>query len=199
MSIQEKELTFQGKVAGSVTENPNIAYFNGVEFTQSQYDQIYGSELLVTETDELSFEFPLPQDVQIGLQYVQIYFKAKVDSGEVELRSADYGVYNNNTTTYQQKFVQVSNNQVEDNIVKFNMKSTGNYGTYEVKVVVTYDDAGLNSYSGNYTYQPTGGTDTTITINRKKLDEIITELEGLPVNTLTYVTFAQVGTESVDS
>jgi len=197
--IQEKELTFQGKIAGSVIENPNIAYFNGVEFTQTQYDQIYGSELRVTETDELTFEFPLPQDVQIGLQYVQIYFKAKVDSGEVELRSVDHGIYNDNTTTYQQKFVQVPNNQIENNIVKFNMKSTGKYGAYEIKVMVTYDDAGLNSYSGNYTYQPSGETDTTITINRKKLEEIITELEALPVNSLTYVTFAQVGTESVNN
>ena len=62
MAIVTKTLTFEGKRAGSVVENPNIAYLNDVELTQTQYDQIYGSELRVTETDVLKFKFVIPND-----------------------------------------------------------------------------------------------------------------------------------------
>ncbi|AGI10596.1 hypothetical protein mgb1_007 [Bacillus phage MG-B1] len=190
--IQTKTLDFTGKISGSITQNPNIAKMNGVEFTQTQYNLIFGSELSVASTDELTFEFPVPNDVKVGLQFVQIYFKSKVVSGEVELRSSDKGVYNDDTVIYKQKFVQISPSEIENDVIKFNIKSTDDYGVYEVKCDCIYDDDGLNSYSGNYTYLNSSSISTTVTITSKKLADIMTELESLPVDSLTYTTFAQV-------
>ena len=197
MALQIVTLDFTGKKAGSVVENPNIGYINGVEFTQTQYDQIFGSELRVNTTDELTFEFPLPTETQIGLQSVGIYYKSKLDSGENELRSSDKAVYNNDTVTYKQKLLEIYGVDIINNIIKFKITTTGDYGTYEVKCDVTYDDAGLNSYGGQYQYRETGGTIVTVPIQNKKLQEITTELEGRPVNSITNVTFAQIGTELV--
>jgi len=101
--IQTKTLDFTGKIAGSIVENPNIAKMNGVEFTQTQYDSIFLGGLDVLSTNVLSFEFPVPDEVQIGLEEVDIYYKSKLVSGENELRSSDKGVYNNDTTIYKQK------------------------------------------------------------------------------------------------
>lgn len=196
MTLQTITLDFTGKIAGSTVENKNVAYMNGVEFTQTQYDLIFGSELRVTTTDELSFEFPLPPDTVIGLQSVGIYYKSKLDSGENELRSSDKGVYNNDTVMYKQKLLEIYVVDIIDNIIKFKINSTGDYGTYEVKCDVLYDDAGLNSYGGQYVYQD-GGTSITVPIQGKKLEEIITELEGRPTNSIANVTFAQIGTELV--
>ena len=192
--IQTKTLDFTGKIAGSTVENKNVAKLNGVEFTQLQYDQIFGSQLLVTTTDVLEFEFPVPDDVKIGLEEVNIYYKSKMDSGENELRSSDKGVYNKDTTIYKQKMLAIYKVDVENDVIKFNITSTGNYGIYEVKCDCLFDDAGLNSYSGNYTYLSGTGMDTTVTISRKKLETVITEIEALPVNSLSYLTIAQVPT-----
>jgi len=192
--IQTKTLDFTGKIAGSVVENPNIAKMNGVEFTQTQYDSIFLGGLDVLTSDILSFEFPVPDEVQIGLEEVDIYYKSKLVSGENELRSSDKAVYNNDTTIYKQKMLAIYKVDVVDNIIKFNITTTGDYGIYEVKCDCLYNDAGLNSYSGNYTYNTSVGTDVTVTIDRKKLEDVITEIEGLPVNSLSYITFAQVPT-----
>lgn len=197
MALQTKTLDFTGKISGSTVENKNVAFFNGTEFTQTQYDQIFGSELRVTTTDELTFEFPLPPDTITGLQYATIYFKSKMVSGEVELRCDDKGVYNTDTTLYKQKLLEVYTSNIVNDTIKFNMKSTGDYGTYEVKIDVLYDDAGLNNYGGQYVYQDSGNS-ITVPIQGKKLEEIITELEGRPVNSITNVTFAQIGTEIVN-
>lgn len=199
MAIQTITLDFTGKKAGSIVENPNIAYMNNVEFTQLQYDQIFGSELRVGLADTLKFEFPLPTEAQVGLQSVGIYYKSKLDSGENELRSSDKGVYNNDTTMYKQKLLEIYSVDIVDNKIEFNITSTGDYGTYEVKCDVAYDDAGLNSYGGQYQYTESGGTVVTVPIQNKKLQEITAELEGRPVNSITNVTFAQIGVEVVDS
>lgn len=197
MGLQTKTLDFTGKIAGSTTENENVAYFNGVEFTQSQYDSIFGSELRVTPTDTLSFEFPIHDDYLLLLQSNSIYYKSKLDDGENELRCNDKGVYNNNTTLYKQKMLETYEVDLDNKILKFNITSTGNYGIYEVKVDVLYDDNGLNSYGGQYQYSD-NGTIVTVPIQNKKLEEITTELQGKPVNSITNVTFAQIGTEVVD-
>lgn len=197
MALQTVTLDFTGKIAGSTVENKNIAYFNGVEFTQTQYDMIFGSQLRATSADELTFDFPLPTEAQIGLQSVGIYYKSKLDSGENELRSSDKGVYNNDTAMYKQKLLEIYSVDIVDNIIKFKITSTGDYGIYEVKCDVTYDDAGLNSYGGQYQYTESGGTVVTVPIQGKKLEEITTELNGRPVNSITNVTFAQIGTELV--
>ncbi|QQM14998.1 hypothetical protein THORNTON_7 [Bacillus phage Thornton] len=197
MSLQTITLDFTGKIAGSTTQNPNIAYFNDVEFTQLQYDQIFGSELRVATTDVLKFEFPVPTEAQINLQSVGIYYKSKLDSGENELRSSDKGVYNDDTTMYKQKLLEIYGVDIQDQTIKFNITTTGDYGVYEVKCDVTYDDAGLNIYGGQYQYNDTGGVVVTVPIQNKKLEEITTELEGRPANSVTNVTFAQVGTELV--
>ncbi|ANT41161.1 hypothetical protein CLAUDI_7 [Bacillus phage Claudi] len=197
MALQTITLDFTGKIAGSTTQNPNIAYFNDVEFTQLQYDQIFGSELRVATTDVLKFEFPVPTEAQINLQSVGIYYKSKLDSGENELRSSDKGVYNDDTTMYKQKLLEIYGVDIQDQTIKFNITTTGDYGVYEVKCDVTYDDAGLNIYGGQYQYNDTGGVVVTVPIQNKKLEEITTELEGRPANSVTNVTFAQVGTELV--
>ncbi|UIS65844.1 hypothetical protein ADEMBY_7 [Bacillus phage Ademby] len=197
MALQTITLDFTGKIAGSTTQNPNIAYFNDVEFTQLQYDQIFGSELRVATTDVLKFEFPVPTEAQINLQSVGIYYKSKLDSGENELRSSDKGVYNDDTTMYKQKLLEIYGIDIQDQTIKFNITTTGDYGVYEVKCNVTYDDAGLNIYGGQYQYSDNGGVVVTVPIRNKKLEEITTELEGRPVNSVTNVTFAQVGTELV--
>ncbi|ANT41121.1 hypothetical protein MUK66_gp07 [Bacillus phage Aurora] len=197
MALQTITLDFTGKIAGSTTQNPNIAYFNDVEFTQLQYDQIFGSELRVATTDVLKFEFPVPTEAQINLQSVGIYYKSKLDSGENELRSSDKGVYNDDTTMYKQKLLEIYGIDIQDQTIKFNITTTGDYGVYEVKCDVTYDDAGLNIYGGQYQYNDTGGVVVTVPIQNKKLEEITTELEGRPANSVTNVTFAQVGTELV--
>jgi len=199
MAIVTKTLTFEGKKSGSVVENPNIAYFNDVEFTQTQYDQIYGSELRVTKDDVLKFTFVLPNDSIIGYQEGDIYYKSKLDDGENELRSSDKGVYNNDTTTYKQKLLATYTTDIIDtNKLEFTITSTGDYGIYEVKIDVIYNDNGLNSYGGQYQYQENGGTIVTVPIQNKKLEEIVTELEGRPSNSITNVTFAQIGVEIVD-
>ncbi|ASU04130.1 hypothetical protein [Bacillus phage KonjoTrouble] len=197
MALQTITLDFTGKIAGSTTQNPNIAYFNDVEFTQLQYDQIFGSELRVATTDVLKFEFPVPTEAQINLQSVGIYYKSKLDSGENELRSSDKGVYNDDTTMYKQKLLEIYGVDIQDQTIKFNITTTGDYGVYEVKCDVTYDDAGLNIYGGQYQYNDTGGVVVTVPIQNKKLEEITAELESRPVNSVTNVTFAQVGTELV--
>ncbi|QOC56867.1 hypothetical protein [Bacillus phage Baseball_field] len=197
MSLQTITLDFTGKIAGSTTQNPNIAYFNDVEFTQLQYDQIFGSELRVATTDVLKFEFPVPTEAQINLQSVGIYYKSKLDSGENELRSSDKGVYNDDATMYKQKLLEIYGIDIQDQTIKFNITTTGNYGIYEVKCDVTYDDSGLNIYGGQYQYSDNGGVVVTVPIQNKKLEEITTELEGRPANSVTNVTFAQVGTELV--
>ncbi|QOR56260.1 hypothetical protein KNV66_gp43 [Bacillus phage DLc1] len=197
MTIQTKTLTFEGKRAGSIVENPNIAYLNDVEFTQTQYDLIYGSELRATTTDKLSFEFPIDPDYLTGLQGISIYYKSKMDSGENELRCNDKGVYNNDTTMYKQKTLGIFTVDVINEKVKFDITTTGDYGIYEVKLDVVYDDAGLNSYGGQYQYTESGGTVVTVPIQGKKLEEITTELNGRPVNSITNVTFAQIGVELV--
>lgn len=199
MAIQTITLDFTGKISGSTVENKNVAYMNDVEFTQLQYDQIFGSELRVTTTDVLKFEFPLPADTVTGLQYVTIYYKSKLDSGENELRSDDRAVYNSNTTTYLQKQLDVYIGNIVNDTVMFNITTTGDYGIYEVKVDVIYNDNGLNSYGGQYQYEESGGTIVTVPIQDKKLSEITTELESRPVNSITNVTFAQIGVEIVDA
>lgn len=197
MALQTITLDFTGKKAGSIVENPNIAYLNDVEFTQTQYDLIFGSELRVNTTDVLKFEFPVPPDAQLNLQYVDIYYKSKMDSGENELRSSDKGVYNNDTVMYKQKMLEIYGVDIQNQKIEFNITTTGDYGIYEVKCVVVYDDAGLNIYGGQYQYSDTGGVVVTVPIQNKKLEEITSELEGRPVNSVTNVTFAQVGTELV--
>jgi len=199
VAIQTITLDFTGKISGSTVENKNVAYMNDVEFTQLQYDQIFGSELRVTTTDVLKFEFPLPADTVTGLQYVTIYYKSKLDSGENELRSDDRAVYNSNTTTYLQKQLDVYIGNIVNDTVMFNITTTGDYGIYEVKVDVIYNDNGLNSYGGQYQYEESGGTIVTVPIQDKKLSEITTELESRPVNSITNVTFAQIGVEIVDA
>lgn len=199
MAIQTITLDFTGKISGSTVENKNVAYMNDVEFTQLQYDQIFGSELRVTTTDVLKFEFPLPADTVTGLQYVTIYYKSKLDSGENELRSDDRAVYNSNTTTYLQKQLDAYIGNIVNDTVMFNITTTGDYGIYEVKVDVIYNDNGLNSYGGQYQYEESGGTIVTVPIQDKKLSEITTELESRPVNSITNVTFAQIGVEIVDA
>lgn len=196
MALQTKTLDFTGKISGSTSENKNVAYFNDVEFTQSQYDQIFGSELRVTPTDILRFEFPIDDEYLLMLQSNSIYYKSKLDSGENELRCNDKGVYNNDTTLYKQKMLETYEVDLDNKVLKFNITSTGNYGIYEVKVDVTYDDNGLNSYGGQYQYN-NSGTIVTVPIQNKKLEEITTELNGRPVNSITNVTFAQIGTELV--
>ena len=199
MAIVTKTLTFEGKKSGSVVENTNIAYFNDVEFTQTQYDQIYGSELRVSKDDILKFTFVLPPDTILAYQEGDIYYKSKLDDGENELRSSDKGVYNNDTTTYKQKLLATyASDIVDENKIEFTIKSTGDYGIYEVKIDVIYNDNGLNSYGGQYQYQESGGTIVTVPIQNKKLEEIVTELEGRPSNSITNVTFAQIGVEIVD-
>jgi len=199
VAIQTITLDFTGKISGSTVENKNVAYMNDVEFTQLQYDQIFGSELRVTTTDVLKFEFPLPADTVTGLQYVTIYYKSKLDSGENELRSDDRAVYNSNTTTYLQKQLDAYIGNIVNDTVMFNITTTGDYGIYEVKVDVIYNDNGLNSYGGQYQYEESGGTIVTVPIQDKKLSEITTELESRPVNSITNVTFAQIGVEIVDA
>lgn len=199
MAIVTETLTFEGKRAGSVVENPNIAYLNDVELTQTQYDQLYGSELRVTETDVLKFKFVIPNDAILGYSEGDIYYKSKMVSGENELRCKDKGVYNNDTTTYKQKLLATYQIDLDNtNELNFNISTTGDYGIYEVKVDVVYNDNGLNSYGGQYQYAESGGTIVTVPIQNKKLEEIITELEGRPTNSITNVTFAQIGVESVD-
>lgn len=198
MSIQTKTLDFTGKVSGSTVENKNIAYLNGVELTQSQYNNIFGNELRVTETDILSFEFPIDDEYLLLLNSNTIYYKSKLDSGENELRCNDKGVYNNDATTYKQKLLETYEVDLDNKVLKFNITSTGNYGIYEVKVDVVYDDNGLNSYGGQYQYTETGGTIVTVPIQNKKLEDITTELQGRPTNSITNVTFAQIGVEIVD-
>lgn len=197
MALQTITLTFEGKRAGSTVENKNIGYFNDVEFTQLQYDSIFGSELRVTKDDILKFEFPVPTEAQVNLQSVGIYYKSKLDEGENELRSSDKGIYNNDTTIYKQKLLEIYAIDIEAQTIKFNIQSTGDYGIYEVKCDVTYDDSGLNIYGGQYQFDQGGGIIVTVPIQNKKLEEITTELEGRPVNSVTNVTFAQVGTELV--
>lgn len=197
MSIQTVTLDFTGKVSGSTVENKNVAYLNDVELTQSQYNQIFGNELRVSETDKLSFEFPIDDEYLTLYQTGTIYYKSKLDSGENELRCNDKGVYNNDTTMYKQKLLNTYEIDLDNKVLKFNITSNGKYGVYEVKVDVIYDDNGLNSYGGQYQYNDSGNI-VTVPIQNKKLEEITTELQGRPVNSITNVTFAQIGVEIVD-
>lgn len=197
MALQTVTLDFTGKVSGSTVENKNVAYLNDVEFTQTQYNQIFGNELRVSETDKLSFEFPIDDEYLLLLSSNTIYYKSKLDSGENELRCNDKAVYNDDTTTYKQKLLNTYEVDLDEKVLKFNITSTGSYGIYEVKVEVVYDDNGLNSYGGQYQYSENGVV-TTIPIQNKKLEEITTELQSRPVNSITNVTFAQIGVESID-
>ncbi|USL89519.1 hypothetical protein vBBcePLY3_00008 [Bacillus phage vB_BceP_LY3] len=196
MALQTVTLDFTGKVSGSTVENKNVAYLNDVELTQTQYNQIFGNELRVNETDKLRFEFPIDDEYLMLLQSNTIYYKSKLDSGENELRCNDKGVYNNDTTMYKQKLLNTYEVDLDSKVLKFDITSTGKYGVYEVKVDVVYDDNGLNSYGGQYQYND-GGNVITVPIQNKKLEEITTELQGKPVNSITNVTFAQIGVELV--
>ncbi|AZU99761.1 hypothetical protein DK2_00008 [Bacillus phage DK2] len=199
MAIVTKTLTFEGKRAGSIVENPNIAYLNDVELTQIQYDQLYGSELRVTETDVLKFKFVIPNDAILGYSEGDIFYKSKMVSGENELRCKDKGVYNDDQTTYKQKLLTTYQVDLDNtNELNFNITTTGEYGIYEVKVDVIYNDNGLNSYGGQYQYDQGSGVIVTVPIQNKKLEEIVTELESKPTNSITNVTFAQIGVEIVD-
>lgn len=198
MALQTVTLDFSGKVSGSTVENKNVAYLNGVEFTQTEYNNIFGNELRVSETDVLSFEFPIDDEYLLLLSSNTIYYKSKLDSGENELRCNDKGVYNNDTAMYKQKLLETYEVDLDNNVLKFTVTGTGSYGIYEVKVDVVYDDNGLNSYGGQYQFNDSGNI-VTVPIQNKKLEEIVTELQGRPTNSITNVTFAQIGVESVDA
>lgn len=198
MSIQTKTLDFTGKVSGSTVENKNIAYLNDVELTQTQYNSIFGNELRVTSNDVLSFEFPIDDEYLLLLSSNTIYYKSKLNSGENELRCNDKAVYNNDTAMYKQKLLETYEVDLDNKVLKFNITSTGDYGIYEVKVDVVYDDNGLNSYGGQYQFNDSGNI-VTVPIQNKKLEEIVSELQSKPTNSITNATFAQIGVESVDS
>lgn len=146
MTLVTKEYTFDGKVAGSTTENPAIAKLNGVEFTQEQYNDIFGASLELPNDPSpvLEFEFPYEES---KVESVTIYFKSRVANGVITCERGDYGVFKRDNE-YSQKQLTVTTDLPDKGTINFKITSTDNIDIYEVKIEVLYDDSTMRKYSG---------------------------------------------------
>lgn len=182
MTLIEKEYTFDGKVAGSTTENPAIAKLNGVEFTQEQYNNIFGASLELPNTPSpvLEFEFPYGES---NLDRITIYFSSRVANGIITCERNDYGVFNRKDVYEQRQFV-VFDELTDNGVVKFKITSTDNIDIYGVKVSVLYDDSTMRKYTG---YIATGDDTSNVRENYNGLtkQEFIAKLESVTTDTIS--------------
>lgn len=146
MTLIEKEYTFDGKVAGSTVENKAVAKLNGVEFTQEQYNNIFGASLELPNTPSpvLEFEFPYEES---QIDRITIYFTSRVANGVITCERNDYGVFVRKDVYEQKQFV-VFDGLTDAGTVNFKITSTDNLDIYGVKVSVLYDDSTMRKYSG---------------------------------------------------
>lgn len=146
MTLITKEYTFEGKVAGSTVENKAVAKLNGVEFTQEQYNNIFGSALEIPNTPNpvLEFEFPYEES---KVTSVTIYFKSRVANGIITCERGDYGVFKRDNE-YSQKQLTITTDLPDNGTMSFKITSTDNIDIYEVKIEVLFDDETLRQYSG---------------------------------------------------
>lgn len=182
MTLISKEYTFAGKVAGSTTENKAIAKLNGVEFSQDQYDNIFGASLELPNTPSpvLEFEFPYEES---KVESVTIYFKSRVANGVITCERGDYGVFKRDNT-YSQKQLLLTNDLTDQGTIIFKITSTDNIDIYEVKIEVLYDDSTLRKYAG---YISTGddANNNREYYNNLTKDEVISKLSSVATDTIS--------------
>ena len=182
MTLISKEYTFAGKVAGSTTENKHIAKLNGVEFSQEQYDNIFGASLELPNTPSpvLEFEFPYEES---KVESVTIYFKSRVANGVITCERGDYGVFKRDNT-YSQKQLLLTNDLTDQGTIIFKITSTDNIDIYEVKIEVLYDDSTLRKYAG---YISTGddANNNREYYNNLTKDEVISKLSSVATDTIS--------------
>ncbi|ARM70160.1 hypothetical protein H3009_gp11 [Bacillus phage Harambe] len=187
--METKRYDFTGKVSGSTTPNPAVAELDGVEFTQEQYDNIFGASLKFEENHIMRFTFPI--DIEFAkIRDIDMYFTSKTATGEIELVAGDYGVYQRENE-FKQKKLSILPTYMEDGKVVFTITNTTDIEIYGVLVDVWYDEDALNRYSGTATRIENGGS-VTDTINNVTFKEVMDKLNGYPENSVDYVTFARV-------
>lgn len=182
MTLVTKEYTFDGKVAGSTVENKSVAKLNGVEFTQEQYNDIFGASLELPNTPSpvLEFEFPYEES---KVESVTIYFKSRVANGVITCERGDYGVFKRDNE-YSQKQLTVTTELPDQGTINFKITSTDNIDIYEVKIEVLYDDSTLRKYAG---YISTGddANNTREYYNNLTKEEVIGKLNSVASDTIS--------------
>ena len=182
MALIEKEYTFDGKVAGSTIENKSVAKLNGVEFTQEQYNNIFGASLELPNTPSpvLEFEFPYEES---KVETVTIYFKSRVANGVITCERGDYGVFKRDNE-YSQKQLLLTSDLTDQGTISFKITSTDNIDIYEVKIAVLYDDSTLRKYAG---YISTGddSNNNREFYNGLTKEEVIAKLNEVTTDTIS--------------
>lgn len=192
--METKRYDFSGKVAGNPVPNPAIAELEGVEFTQTQYDNIFGASLSFAENHIMRFTFPI--EIEFAkIRSVSMYFTAKTATGEIELVAGDFGVYQRENE-FKQKTLNIEPSFMQDGKVIFTITNTTDIEIYGVIVDVWFDEDALNRYSGTATRIESDNS-ITETFNNITYKEAIDKLNGYPENSIDYVTFARVPYEGV--
>jgi len=197
--LEEKTYDFKGKIAGSITENPHVALLNGVEFTQAQYDNIYGTELKYNTSVPPQVKVTFKVDIPIGqIQIVQFYFTAKSTDGYFIGRCGEDAKYQS-STEYKQRVLQADKLEIKNNEIVVTFDSRANIDTflYGVKLVITYDGL-VDVYSGNYFYDLEDNSQKRVDIKKESFTKIMTDLQALPLNSVDYVTFTKVPRDIVN-
>jgi len=197
--LEQKTYDFKGKIAGSITENPHVALLNGVEFTQAQYDNIYGTELKYNTSVPPQVKVTFKVDIPIGqIQIVQFYFTAKATDGYFIGTCGEDAKYQS-STEYKQRVLQADKLEIKNNEIIVTFDSRANIDTflYGVKLVITYDGL-VDVYSGNYFYDLDDNTQKRVDIKKESFTKIMTDLQALPLNSVDYVTFTKVPRDIVN-
>jgi hypothetical protein len=197
--LEEKTYDFKGKIAGSIKENPHVALLNGVEFTQAQYDNIYGTELKYNTSVPPQVKITFKVDIPIEqIQIVQFYFTSKATDGYFIGRCGEDAKYQS-STEYKQRVLQADKLEIKNNEIIVTFDSRANIDTflYGVKLVITYDGL-VDVYSGNYFYDLDDNTQKRVDIKKESFTKIMTDLQALPLNSVDYVTFTKVPRDIVN-
>lgn len=193
--LQTKTYDFKSKKTGSVVENPAVGYLNGVEFTQYQYDGIYGSSLHVDGSIiNMEFVFPI-NEAKEKIKHINIFFTGKSSTGMIQLVSGDYSVYNRKNE-FTQKMLEIGNIEMSGQNVQFTITSITDIDIYGVKVNVTYDDSTMYKYSGKISYVDVQGVIDKI-VDNWTMQEIQTFMGTLSENSVEFATFIHVPVEGV--
>lgn len=191
--LEQKTFDFKGKISGSVVENPHIALLNNVEFTQQQYDNVYGTELKYNTTAAPSVKMTFKVDIPVEqIQIVQFIFTAKATDRYFIARCGEDGKYQS-SAEYRQRILQADKVEIKNGEIIVTFGSRANIDTYlyGVRLVITYDGL-VDVYSGNYFYEDGVNSQKRVDIKKETFTKVMTDLQALPLNSVDYVTFTKV-------
>jgi len=197
MDLLQKTYDFKGKIVGSIVENPHKALLNDVEFTQGQYDNIYGSSLKLNLPVSIGISFYFMIDIpKEKIKRVDIIFTAKASDKYVLMRCNEEAKYQSKPEFVQPILnVPIANINTQGQLF---FKCYGNknidFEIYGVKVNVYYDNDANNRYSGNLTHMD-GANTVNVLIDGKTYDELQELLSTMHDKDVQYCTFAKMPVE----